>query len=171
MIVVQSSTDTFFTLLLVFFTLEEVTGQQQRTCGLGGGSSGGISGSGCRDRILLDNSFLITSSGILKKRKITCKQSSAQKELISRVHWQPKPRFQALLDLNTEMQCSPVCELYHAHYVFKNSPDNLYLLSVSQACAVIFKHRPFVLPEEYYHLSILPFSECHQQVLEIFHPH
>lgn len=78
MIVVQSSTDTFFTLPLLFFTLYGVTSQQQRTCGLGGGSSGGISGSGCRDRILLDNSFLITSSGILKKRKITCKQSSAQ---------------------------------------------------------------------------------------------
>lgn len=78
MIVVQSSTDTFFTLLLLFFSLYGVTSQQQRTCGLGGGSSGGISGSGCRDRILLDNSFLITSSGILKKRKITCKQSSVK---------------------------------------------------------------------------------------------
>lgn len=71
MIVVQSSTDTFFTLLLIFFTLEEVKSQQQRTCGLGGGSSGGISGSGCRDRILLDNSFLITSSGIFFRMSST----------------------------------------------------------------------------------------------------
>lgn len=71
MIVVQSSTDTFFILPLLFFTLYGVTSQQQRTCGLGGGSSGGISGSGCRDRILLDNSFLITSSGIFFRMSST----------------------------------------------------------------------------------------------------
>lgn len=131
MIVVQSSTDTSFTLLLLFFTLEEVTSQQQRTCGLGGGSSGGISGSGCRDRILLDNSFLITSSGILKKRKITCKQSSAQKELISRAHWQPKPQFQDLLDLTSEMQWSTVCDCIMPTTCYPRfSPDNLHLLSV-----------------------------------------
>lgn len=131
MIVVQSSTDTFFTLLLIFFTLEEVKSQQQRTCGLGGGSSGGISGSGCRDRILLDNSFLITSSGILKKRKITCKHSAAEKELISRVHWQPKPQFQGLLVLLVKcsgQQCVN-CFMPTMYYP-KISPANVYLFSV-----------------------------------------
>lgn len=49
---------------LLSCSLDEAASQQQRTWGLGGGSSGGISGSGCRDRILLDNSFLITSNGI-----------------------------------------------------------------------------------------------------------
>ena len=39
--------------------------QQHRTCGLGGGSSGGISGSGCNERMLLDSSFLSMSRGIL----------------------------------------------------------------------------------------------------------
>lgn len=112
MIVVQSSTDTFFTLPLLFFTLYGVTSQQQRTCGLGGGSSGGISGSGCRDRILLDNSFLITSSGILKKEKSPVNNHlhrTQHKELVSRVHFQPKPEFKDLLVLISELRSSKLC--------------------------------------------------------------
>ena len=49
----------------------KVVSQQHRTCGLGGGSSGGISGWGCNERMLLDSSFLSMSRGILEIKEKT----------------------------------------------------------------------------------------------------
>lgn len=70
MIVVQNRT--FFPLSRNHFHfVSKVGNQQHRTCGLGGGSSGGISGSGCNDRILLDNSFLKISRGIFFRMSST----------------------------------------------------------------------------------------------------
>ena len=45
--------------------------QQHRTCGLGGGSSGGTSGSGCSERMLLESSFLKRSRGIFFRMSST----------------------------------------------------------------------------------------------------
>lgn len=70
MIVVQNRT--FFPLSRNrFHFVSKVGNQQHRTCGLGGGSSGGISGSGCNERILLDNSFLKISRGIFFRMSST----------------------------------------------------------------------------------------------------
>lgn len=51
--------------------VSKVANQQHRTCGLGGGSSGGISGSGCKERMLLDSSFLSMSRGIFFRMSST----------------------------------------------------------------------------------------------------